>query len=262
MRRRRSREIRRVMSKLELHWSFPPDQWQLNGSDVHVWATSLNRPIERLSSLEQTLSSDERDRAMRFHFERDRNRFIAGRATLRAILSSYLKIDAAQLRFIYGPQGKPMLTGLPRRRALYFNLAHSNQLILFAVTQVCPVVGVDVEWLPSMQDVENIANNFFSPREVAELTALPRELRALAFSNLWTRKEACLKATGVGLSTPLEQIEVSFIPGEPARILSISGLPQVAACWTLKDLCPAADFKGAVAAAAKGLRFFCWRWPF
>jgi 4'-phosphopantetheinyl transferase len=250
-----------VMSNLELHWSFPPDQWQLNGADLHVWSASLDQPVERISSLEQTLSPDERDRAMRFHFDRDRNRFIAGRGMLRAILSSYLKIDPPHLHFAYSSRGKPILTGFPGRCTLHFNVAHSNDLILIALTRVC-AVGVDVEWIHSVRDTENIASHFFSPREVVELMALPKEQRALAFLNLWTRKEACLKATGAGLSDMIEQIEVSFLPGEPARMLAISGDPQAAACWTLVELTPASEFKAAVAAAAKSLRFFCWQWPF
>ncbi len=249
------------MSNLELRWSFPPDQWQLNGAEVHVWAASLDKPVGRICSLEQTLSPDERDRAMRFHFERDRNRFIVGRGMLRAILSSYLTIDPGKLHFVYSSRGKPFLTGLPGRCTIHFNLAHSNDLILIALTQFC-AVGVDVEWVHSVRDTEKIASHFFSSREVVELMALPKEQRTLAFFNLWTRKEACLKATGAGLSNVIKQIEVSFLPGESVRMLAISGNSQAAACWTLVDLAPASEFKAAVAAAAKGLRFFCWQWPF
>lgn len=250
-----------IMSNLELRWNLPPDQWQLNDADVHVWAAGLNKPIERISALERTLSSDERNRAMQFHAERDRNRFTVGRGVLRAILSSYLDINPAQLHFVYGPRGKPMLTGLPGRSALHFNVTHSNELILFALTRAC-AVGIDVEWLELIRDTEDISSHFFSPREVAKLAALPKERRALAFSNLWSRKEAFLKATGVGLSAPLDQIEVSFTPGELPRMISIAGNLHAAACWTLEDLAPAADYKGAVAVEAKGLRFACWQWPF
>jgi 4'-phosphopantetheinyl transferase len=250
-----------IMSNLELRWSLPPDQWQLGAADVHVWAANLIEPIERISALEQTLSSDERDRAMRFHAERDRNRFIVGRGVLRTILSSYLEVNPAQLHFVYGPRGKPMLTDLPGSSTLYFNVAHSNELILFALTRA-GAVGIDIEWLQLIRDTEVVARRFFLPREVAELAALPRERRALAFSNLLTRKEAFLKATGAGLSAPLAEIEVSFTPGELPRLLSIAGNLQAAACWTLEDLSPAADYKGAVAVAAKGLQFVCWQWPF
>jgi 4'-phosphopantetheinyl transferase len=249
------------MPALEMHWGLPPEQWHLNEASVHVWAASLDMPVQRIFALEQTLSSDELDRATRYYFERDRKRFIAGRGTLRAILSSYFKIDPMELRFAYGPRGKPMLTGSSEFCALHFNLAHSDDLALIALTRACPV-GIDVECIHSVRDVDNIARRFFPHREAAQLMALPPEQRALSFLNLWTRKEACYKATDSDLSRWLKQIEVSFLPGEPARVLGIAGNPQATACWTLEELSPAYQFKGAVAVAASGLQFHCWRWPF
>jgi 4'-phosphopantetheinyl transferase len=248
------------MSKLELLWRLPPARWQLNGTDVHVWAASLDRPVDRISYLERTLSPDERNRAMRFHFERDRNRFVAGRGLLRAILGSYLKVDPAELHFAYNPRGKPTLTGLPEHCGLHFNLSHSNDLIVIALTRVS-AIGADVECIGSVRDIENITSHFFPSLEAVELMALPMEQQASAFFSLWTRKEACLKAIGVGLSDTMEQMEVSFLPGEPARMIAISGDRQAAAGWTLVEITPASEFKGAVAVAAQGLRFFCWRWP-
>jgi 4'-phosphopantetheinyl transferase len=248
------------MSNLQLLWSLPSEPCQLGGADVHVWASSLDKPLEGLPSLELTLSPDERERAGRFHFELDRNRFIAGRGMLRAILSSYLEIEPAQLSFAYSPRGKPALTGLTGDRALHFNLAHSGGLILIAVTRVC-ALGIDVERIGPASDAEDIAREFFSPREAEELRALPMDRRTVAFFNLWTRKEAWLKATGEGLSDTLREIEISLLPGEPPRVLAISGNPQAAADWTLVALAPAPDFAGAIAAEAKGLRFCCWQWP-
>jgi 4'-phosphopantetheinyl transferase len=248
-------------SNLRLRWSFPPDQWQLNGADVHIWAANLDKSAEVMSALKQTLSLDERNRLERIYSEAHRHRFVAGRGILRAILGSYLKIDPAQVGFVYSSRGKPTLTGVPKSHALHFNVSHSNNLILIAVTRVS-AVGIDVEWIHSISDAENIACYFFSPREATELMNLPKELRVLSFLSLWTRKEACLKAIGAGLSELAEQIEVSFLPGEPARVLAISGDPQAAMCWSLVELSPASEFKAAVAAAAKNLRFFCWQWPF
>jgi 4'-phosphopantetheinyl transferase len=246
------------MSKLQLLWDPPPEQWQLDAGDVHVWAAQLDQPPERLSSFEQTLSPDELERAARFHFEIHRSRFIAGRGTLRAILGTYLQIEPAQLRFVYSERGKPALTGLPGNHALHFNLAHSEGLILIAVTRACPL-GVDVERIGPATDATDIACEFFSPREAAGLRALAGDKRRLAFFNLWTRKEACLKASGAGISEMLAQMEVSFLPGEPPRVLAISGNSQAGAAWILAALSPAAEFTGAVAAEAEGLRFSYWQ---
>jgi 4'-phosphopantetheinyl transferase len=246
---------------LQLLWSLPPNQWQLNGRDVHVWASRLDRPVEQISSFAQMLSPDELERAEGFHFERDRNRFIAGRATLRTILSYYLQWDPVQLRFAYSSRGKPTLDGWSGGGMLHFNLAHSRGVILVAVTRAS-AVGIDVEWIHPVTDAENIAARFFSPGEASGLEALPKNQREQAFFNLWTRKEAWLKATGDGLSETLGQIEVSFLPGEPARVLAISGNPEIAASWTLAEFIPATNFVAAIAAQAKDLKFSCWQWPF
>src|SRR5207302_8233420 len=137
---------------------------------------------------------------------------------------------------------------------LHINLAPSDGLALVAVTRVCPV-GVDVERIRPLRDAEGIIERFFSPRESAALKALPADQKPVAFFNLWTRKEAWLKATGDGIGESLNQSEVSLLPDEPARFLSILGDTQVAAAWTLQDLSPAAGFKAALAAPAQGLRF-------
>jgi 4'-phosphopantetheinyl transferase len=247
------------MSKLQLLWDPPPEQRQLRADEVHVWATPLDQSSERLSSLQETLSPDELERAARFRFDIHRSRFIAGRGALRAILGSYLEIEPAQLHFEYSERGKPALADLPGKQALHFNLADSEGLALIAVTRACPV-GVDVEAIGQVSDAIDIACEFFSPREVAGLRAMAGNRRRLGFFNLWTRKEACLKATGAGISEMLAQMEVSFMPGEPPRVLAISGNPQAGATWTLAELSPAEGFTGAVAVQADGLRFSCWRW--
>jgi 4'-phosphopantetheinyl transferase len=247
------------MTNFELLWSVPSGRWQLNEANVHVWASRLNKPVDRISNLERTLSPDERARATRFHFDRDRNRFIVGRGLLRTIVGSYLDADPAQLRFAYSPRGKPHLTGASRPPKLNFNIAHSNDLILIALTRV-DTIGIDVEWIDYALDFENIAGYFFTAHERETLLALPKGLRRLAFYNLWTRKEAYLKATGVGLAD-FDKIDVSFLPDEPVQILSVQGNPQAAERWTMLDLTPASEYKAAVVAAAKDQQFCFWEWP-
>jgi 4'-phosphopantetheinyl transferase len=243
-----------------LRWDLPPDDRRLSGADVHVWAASLDVPIEKVSSYKQTLSADEQNRATQFRFDHHRNRFIAGRGILRAILSSYVEVPPIKLQLDYTPLGKPSLAGFPKDCTFQFNLAHSSNLMLIAITRGCSV-GVDVEWVQSAAEIENVARHFFSSEETRRLMALPKEERILAFYKIFVRKEAYLKATGTGLSDMIRQIEVSFSPHEPTRILSISGDTQAAACWTLMELAPASGFTGAVAAEAKNLRFLLWQWP-
>jgi 4'-phosphopantetheinyl transferase len=246
------------MPELEINWPSPTAFLPLAGPDVHLWAAPLDLPAPRLANLAPALSPDEQARAARFHFERDRGRFIAGRGMLRAVLGRYLQTGPSQLKFAYSPRGKPTLAA-PQENELHFNLAHSDGLILLAVTRACPL-GVDVERIRPLRDAEGIIERFFSPRESATLKSLPADQKPVAFFNLWTRKEAWLKATGDGLGESLSQSEVSLLPDGPARFLSILGDAQAAAAWTLQDLSPAAGFKAALAAPAQGLRFHCWRW--
>jgi 4'-phosphopantetheinyl transferase len=246
-----------AMEQPQLRWDLPPDDWRLSEADVHVWSASLDVPLERLSSYEQTLSWDERSRAARFKFDHHRKRFIVGRGILRAILGSYVEVEPVELQLDHSLLGKPSLAGFPQK--LHFSLSHSRNMLLIAVTGIS-AIGVDVELIQSVADIESVARHFFSADEARRLMDLPEEERALAFYKVFVRKEAYLKARGAGLSSMIRQIEVSFAPDEPTRIRSICGDTQAAACWTLMELAPASGFTGAVAAEAKNLRFLLWQW--
>lgn len=156
--------------------------------EIYLWRTALAAVPDR----PETLSSDERERADRFHFERDRIAFRAGRAWLRAVLAGYLGVPPAAIRFGYGPHGKPHLADRPDLR---FNLAHSGGWAALAVA-TGREVGIDVEAIrPIAERVERVV---FTPAEIAALNRLPAEERRLGFYNAWTRKEAYLKALGSG----------------------------------------------------------------
>jgi 4'-phosphopantetheinyl transferase len=229
----------------------------LPGDAVHVWRVKLEQPGELVRRLAQTLSQDEQDRAGRFHFERHRRRFIVARAMLRSILGRYLGLEPERLEFRYGSRGKPYLAARFSQHALEFNLAHSHELALYAFTQGREI-GIDLEHVRSIQDLEQISARFFSARENATLSALPEDQRPLAFYNCWTRKEAFLKATGEGLTHPLDQFDVSLAPGEPASLLHVQGVPLEAARWSLRVLEPGLDYAAAVALRARGWSLACW----
>jgi 4'-phosphopantetheinyl transferase len=252
-------ENRFPMSSFELLWESPPDNPRLNDLGIHIWSIALDKQPEQIAFCELTLSPDERDRASRFAFPRDRARFIIGRGVLRAILGSYLSVQPAQVHFVYSSRGKPALAALPEQKTLHFNLAHSGGLALVSVTRVCEL-GIDVEKARDVHDTDEIATHYFSKHEAEQLKKLSKDRHLQAFYNLWTRKEACLKATGDGITELLHQVEVSFLPNDPPRVISITGARQ-AEQWTLEDLRPAANFVGAVAAPVPGLRVSCWRWP-
>ncbi|MBW4493510.1 MAG: 4'-phosphopantetheinyl transferase superfamily protein [Oscillatoria princeps RMCB-10] len=241
-------------------WHPPPASLTLSLDEVHIWRASLDLPAELLAQLRATLSADEQRRADRFYFERDRHRFTAGRGILRNILSRYSGIEPALLEFGYSPRGKPALRSDSAGGNLNFNLSHSGGIALYAVTRH-RLLGIDLEMLRPMPDAEKIAERFFSPLESAVLRNLPATDKQEAFFLCWTRKEAYLKAVGEGL-TGLDDVEVSLTPGEPAKVLSISGGVQDASRWSLQHLTPAPDCVGAVAVEGHGFSLSCWEWEF
>lgn len=159
------------------------------------------------------LAPQERSRAERFHFERDRRRYLAARAALRGLLAAHLGTTAGELRFTEGPQGKPRLVDPPDCR---FNLSHSGDLALIAIGGDAEL-GVDLEELAPMPDAVALARLHYTAAEREALECLPPEGRDAGFLRLWTRKEACLKALGTGLSLAPSSFQVGLAPG-PAQV--------------------------------------------
>lgn len=215
----------------------PPDgSLDLDRATVHVWQARLDQFAVRQGQMLELLSADERERAARFHFAKDRRHFIVARALLRTLLARYLNLPPHHLSFSYGPYGKPALAGEGESRALLrFNVSHSHGVALYAVARERDV-GVDVEYVRRDMVGESIAERFFSAREVAALRALPAEVQPQAFFNCWTRKEAFIKARGEGLSFPLDRFEVSLDPKEPAALVSVRDDPREASRWSLQAL--------------------------
>lgn len=243
------------MKKVELLWDAAPVGLKPVDGEVHVFLAPLDIPAERIDELASWLSDDEWQRARRFHLERDRRRFVAGRGTLREILTALVGINPRSLAFSYGESGKPQIIAPAAACSIHFNLAHSDSIAVYAVAK--HELGVDVERIRAMDNAEQMAERFFSPREKLCLMALPAEQRAEAFFNCWTRKEAYLKAIGSGLNDRLNQIEVSLAPGEAADLL---GVPNDSQKWLLHSLVPAAEFVGALAIQSEDLRVNCWKW--
>lgn len=184
--------------------------------DVDLWRAELDLDPAQLSAFSSTLSPDEADRSRRFHRDSDRHRFVAGRGWLRRILGDCLGVDPAVLRFAYDINGKPRLAGADHQW-LRFNMSNSDALALYAVCTEREV-GVDVERVSVDVDVEALAQRFFSAAERAELAALPANDRRQAFFDCWTRKEAYLKAVGIGLGIPTQDFSVSVRSGGPVEL--------------------------------------------
>ena len=240
-------------------WDTPPKTLVLPNDAVHVWRASLHVPASCLCTLEETLTADELARAERFYFQKHREHFIAGRGLLRNILSRYLDKEPDQLRFCYNSYGKPTLTEETDAEGLCFNLSHSHETALYALTHGREI-GVDIEYFRPDVEVEKLAERFFSPREAAVLRALPEHLRKEGFFNCWTRKEAYIKAEGKGMSIPLSTFDVSLTPGEPAALLRSQSHPRETARWCLQALNPAPGYAAALAVKGHDWELKCWQW--
>lgn len=247
------------MTAPESLWLPPPTDLALSDDDVHVWRASLDLPASRVREVHHTLAADESSRAARFHFQRDRQHFIVARGLLRNILSRYLGIQPEQLRFCYSPSGKPALVAAPGQDALNFNLSHSGHLALYALTRVRQI-GIDLERIRVDFEYEQIAERFFSRRERTALQACPAKMKPEAFFNCWTRKEAYIKARGEGLSLPLDQFDVSLVPGEPAALLSTRDNSQEVVRWSLQELSPGSGYVAALAVEGHSWQLRCWQW--
>lgn len=251
------------MSTPDRVWQPPPHDLAVPDDAVHVWRLPLELPPDHVAALARSLSPDEHDRAARFHFEHDRRRFVVSHAGLRRILARYLHSEPAQLRFTLGAQGKPYLADEFAEHGVQFNLSHSHELALLAVTRR-HAVGVDVEYAQRPADMLSLAARFFSAAEYAALISLPEEQQLIGFFNCWTRKEAYLKATGLGMTGGLSHFQVTLKPDEPPHFLTIDDSPDRAACWSLFALEPASQYVAAVALerpASEGCRVQCYAYP-
>jgi 4'-phosphopantetheinyl transferase len=215
-----------------------PASISLLADEVHVWRLGLDRPTEEFRDL---LDTDEVARANRFHFEKDRNHFVVARGFLRVLLGRYLQADPKQLKFSYGAWGKPALDGEFRESRLRFNMSHSHGVALYAVTEGREI-GIDVEHVRADFANDDIARRFFSPFEVGVLCELPDDDRIAGFFRCWTRKEAYIKATGRGLSQPLDGFDVSL--GPAALLRNEDGAPER---WSMADIEVGPGYAGALA---------------
>lgn len=231
---------------MNIEWKVLQERITLLPQEVHVWRVELDRNAEEIRQFRAMLSEDERKRADRFYFERDRHRFIVGRGRLRSLLAKYLQVAPEEIEFRYSAKGKPMLANVDR--GLHFNLSHSGGLALYAIAS--QPVGIDLEQIRDLSDAEQLAKRFFTPAEAEAIATLPMAQKQAAFLNGWTRKEAYLKATGDGLAG-LDEVEVSLIPGMPAKLLRIQGNSELASRWFIGELHPHPDYVAAVAIAGQ-----------
>lgn len=247
------------MDTTDLLWHAPPVHLTLPANEVHVWRASLEASEGDMNILRGCLIAEETERARRFYFERDRRRWTVARAVLRILLGRYLGTEPYEPRFITNEYGKPLLTGPLAEKHLCFNISHSDTLALYAFSYNREI-GVDVEYMRPGIEHSELAAYHFSAREGATLRALPADLQEEAFFLCWSRKEAYIKARGMGLSLPLDQFDVSLTPGEPAALLASREDPLATEHWSLHALAPGERYAGALVVEGSDWDLHCWQW--
>lgn len=200
--------------------------------EVHLWWMSLAEPAGTWEQFAAWLDAEEAARAARFHFEEHRRRFVAAHGQMRLLLGAYACMAPGALCFETSHRGKPRLAGAATALALSFNLSHSGDEALLGVVTGA-AIGVDIEVQRHLPDLEAIARDHFCSEEMRSLHSLPPSRRHDAFFAAWTRKEACVKTLGAGLSVPLDGFEVALHPDQPAALRAIGGSQAAAQAWTL-----------------------------
>jgi 4'-phosphopantetheinyl transferase len=214
----------------------------LETNEVHLWRVPHEADARQLARYERFLSGEEQEQASRFHAPRSRKEFTQTRACLRLLLAHYSSVRASSLRFSAGPFGKPALVGLP----LSFNVSHTEGVSMIAIARHA-AVGVDVERVLPALDLLAIATTHFSANELSKLRSLTGAELTESFFRCWTRKEAFLKAQGLGLPHGLDAFEVTLLPHEAAAVLACTWLPAAPERWALVHFEPMPGISGALA---------------
>jgi 4'-phosphopantetheinyl transferase len=243
-------------------WRTPPAKFRANFEHVDLWRVNLKLPeAGRRQSLRDTLSEDENARADRFHFQAHRDNFLVGHAALREILSNYLSLAAKDITFRNNKYGKPEIDKRLNPNNLQFNLSHSADWALIAVT-IGRRVGVDVEHIRPDVECLSLAQSYFSRSEYQSLLLLDEQACRRAFFACWTRKEAFIKAIGEGLSFPLADFSVNTSPDDLPAMEIIENSAYSISDWTFATCSPSKEYFGTVVYEKTPCSVNCWNWDF
>jgi 4'-phosphopantetheinyl transferase len=227
----------------------------MSEADVAVWRVPLDPTRAPEDCALAELSEAERARGALFVTDALRNRWFTAHVALRRILADALAVSPTAIRYAATAEGKPFLDA-PNARGLEFNLSDSGDLALIAVSR-CGAVGVDVEQFHPLRDRTPLADSFFAEEERAALRALPETERTAAFYRIWARKEAFIKAIGVGIGFGLTRFAVSSDAAAP-RLLRIDADARVDRAWQLMDV-PVPDGYAGALVTPEGVHRIDWK---
>ncbi len=238
--------------------SFGYQPFSLEQNVVHIWHAELSASVDEIVVAEQCLSTAERERAERFVYDQDRQRFIMAHAILRNILALYLTIAPEVICFEYGLYGKPSIVN----HAISFNMSHTGQMAVYALA-IDVEVGIDIEWIDRMRRVEDMAQlvqRFFSAAELEQWSNLPAAERLLGFCRMWVLKEAYIKAEGQGLSFGLSRFVVDIAEAD-GRLAAVDGDVDRALAWRVQNITSPVGTVAALAVprAITSILYFDWQ---
>lgn len=215
--------------------------YQINDKQVHIWLVTTKNYLA--SNFADYLDEQEKQRAQSFKFNRDRDCFIGSHAALRILLGKYCNCAPKTIAYKYNAHRKPILAD---EQKIQFNLSHSRDLAIIAISKNHPI-GIDIEYMQKKDILCDLAQRFFSPQEYAEYLSLPDAQKTAGFYNCWTRKEAFVKALGIGITCPLKSFTVNMDPTKSAKVLLTDNNQGKTDQWKLFGFNPTTDYCAAVA---------------
>lgn len=228
----------------------------IDTNEIHLWLAHLGDTADRrlLAQYRELLSEEELQKQARFHFERDRHRYLVTRAMVRTVLSKYAEVAPREWTFQVNEYGKPSAASqLTGAGGIDFNVSHTDGLVVLGVTRQ-RAIGVDVENVRAREAAIEIADRYFAPAEVTALRALPSDRQHLGFFKYWTLKESYIKARGMGLAIALDQFAFEFEDEARIRLAVHPRLGDQPQRWTFWQLQPTQNHLVAICAENISLR--------
>lgn len=208
----------------------------------------------------EILSPEEKEKAFRFHFEKDRTAYIAARGMLRQLLAQYLDEKPESIHFGYTSFGKPFLKHPLHNAKVHFNLSHAGNLGLFAFSSEAEI-GIDIEFIREDFSIDSIVDHYFCSPEIQAIQNTDPSNAFSLFFKFWTRKEAILKAMGKGLSFPLEKCNVSHVKELEFSPVILSDSQEENPVWYVRDLLPGKNYAAALALKKTNVELSLWDFP-
>ena len=222
------------------------DAFHLSLDSIQLWhADVCQLSTSFYQRLLDSLSADENERAASFKFEEDQSVFVIARGILRHLLAAYLKQSHSDIDFTYNMYGKPHLKLLTQDNPIYFNLSHSNDMIVYAFS-LKKFIGVDIEYMKADIVEPGIVQQVLSEKEQKVFYSKPIEKQPLSFFRIWVCKESLIKALGHGFSYSPLKIELD-ISKDPISLSKKGQDKPFAQKWFLEEFSLTCGYVGAVA---------------